>query len=104
MMLAVDRADEPGVGRVYNLGTDETIVRRRLDRDRSARTSASRPRIEHTGGERGWAGDSPLIHLDCSRIRGARLGPTLTIREADRADARLARRRTRGCSRPRARA
>ena len=31
------------------------------------------PELEYTGGIRGWLGDSPLIHLDCGRIRVARL-------------------------------
>ena len=45
------------------------------------------PEIEHTGGRRGWTGDSPLIHLDTARIRGLGWRPTLTIREAVRAHA-----------------
>ena len=28
------------------------------------------PEITHTGGERGWVGDSPLIHLDCAPPAG----------------------------------
>ena len=40
------------------------------------------PEIEHTGGLRGWPGDSPLIHLDCSRIRALGWEPTVTIDEA----------------------
>ena len=44
--------------------------------------SGALPEIEHGGGKRGWAGDSPLIHLDCSRIRGLGWAPTLTIRES----------------------
>jgi UDP-glucose 4-epimerase len=40
------------------------------------------PRIEYTGGERGWIGDSPLIHLDCSRLRALGWRPRLTIAEA----------------------
>ena len=40
------------------------------------------PEIEHTGGRRGWIGDSPLIHLDTTRIRGLGWKPELTIREA----------------------
>jgi UDP-glucose 4-epimerase len=66
---------------VYNLGTDETIVV-----DESVALIADQmslsPRIEHTGGERGWTGDSPLIHLDTTRIRGLGWKPQLTIREA----------------------
>ena len=38
--------------------------------------------IEHTGGERGWIGDSPLILLDCSRLRALGWTPRLTIAEA----------------------
>ena len=40
------------------------------------------PEIEHTGGRRGWTGDSPLIHLDIGRIRDLGWRPRLTIREA----------------------
>ena len=42
------------------------------------------PRIEHTGGKRGWTGDSPLIHSTPTRIRGLGWRPTLTISEARR--------------------
>lgn len=39
------------------------------------------PIIERTGGERGWVGDSPFIHLDCSRIRAMGWTPTLSIQQ-----------------------
>jgi UDP-glucose 4-epimerase len=39
------------------------------------------PRLEYTGGERGWIGDSPFIHLDCNRMRNLGWTPKLTIRE-----------------------
>jgi UDP-glucose 4-epimerase len=74
-------AEAPGETHVYNLGTDETIV---VD-DSIARITAHlglRPQIEHTGGRRGWAGDSPLIHLDCARMRGLGWAPTLSIAQA----------------------
>jgi len=65
----------------YNLGTDEVS-----DVDTSVRAVCHRlgvtPRIEYTGGERGWIGDSPLIHLDCSRLRALGWRPRLTIAEA----------------------
>jgi UDP-glucose 4-epimerase len=71
---------EPGA-HVYNLGTQETVVV-----DESVRIIADylslQPEIEHTGGRRGWIGDSPLIQLDTTRIRGLGWQPTLTIREA----------------------
>ena len=82
ILRAVDAHDaEPGVTRVYNLGTDETVV---VD-DSIALITAHlgvSPAIEHTGGERGWPGDSPLIHLDCTRMRALGWAPTLTIKDA----------------------
>ena len=40
------------------------------------------PRLEYSGGDRGWIGDNPFIFLDCSRIRALGWRPKLTIREA----------------------
>ena len=40
------------------------------------------PEIVHTGGERGWIGDSPLIQLDCSRLRALGWEPSHTIAQA----------------------
>jgi UDP-glucose 4-epimerase len=81
MLRAVEyHAAEPGA-HVYNLGSDETIVV-----DDSARIIASHlglePALSHTGGIRGWVGDSPLIHLDTARIRALGWTPTITIPEA----------------------
>jgi UDP-glucose 4-epimerase len=72
--------DEPGA-HIYNLGTDETVV---VDDSVKIITEhlGLSPEIEHTGGLRGWTGDSPLIHLDTTRIRGLGWRPTLTIPEA----------------------
>ena len=65
----------------YNLGTDEVTT---VDRSVAAVVGHLElaPAIEHTGGERGWIGDSPLIHLDCSRLRALGWEPQLTIAEA----------------------
>ncbi len=41
-----------------------------------------KPRLEYTGGDRGWVGDSPFILLDCSRMRALGWKPRLTIRES----------------------
>jgi UDP-glucose 4-epimerase len=40
------------------------------------------PKIEYTGGERGWIGDNPFIYLDTKRIRALGWLPKLTIRDA----------------------
>lgn len=70
----------PGEFAVYNLGTDETVVVNDSI-DVICEHMGVRPVIEYAGGRRGWAGDSPLIHLDCARIRGLGWSPRLGIRQ-----------------------
>jgi UDP-glucose 4-epimerase len=74
-------AARPGAADIYNLGTDETLT---VDESVAeiCRRLGVEPAVEHTGGERGWPGDSPLIHLDCARIRALGWRPELSIREA----------------------
>jgi UDP-glucose 4-epimerase len=70
---------EPGAF-IYNLGHTETVV---VD-DSVAHICAQlavNPRIEHTGGIRGWTGDSPLIHLDCRKMRALGWQPRLSIKD-----------------------
>jgi UDP-glucose 4-epimerase len=81
ILTAAERHDcEPGA-HVYNLGTEETLLVDDSVRIITEHLSLS-PEIEHTGGRRGWIGDSPLIHLDIGRIRGLGWRPRLTIRQA----------------------
>jgi len=83
MTLAIDRELEQGAVHVYNLGADETIV---VDQSIATITAhlGVAPELEYGGGTRGWLGDSPLIHLDCARIRALGWRPTLTIPEGIR--------------------
>jgi UDP-glucose 4-epimerase len=80
LTAAAHHGDDPGAY-VYNLATDETVTV-----DESVATITARmgltPEIQKSGGDRGWAGDSPLIHLDTERIRSLGWAPTLTIRDA----------------------
>lgn len=81
MLTAVERhRRDPGT-HIYNLATDETLLV-----DESVAIIAAHlgltPVVEHTGGCRGWVGDSPLIRLDTSRIRALGWRPELTITEA----------------------
>jgi UDP-glucose 4-epimerase len=71
---------QPGM-HVYNLGTDDSII---VDESIAVITEhlGVRPVLEHTGGLRGWAGDSPLIHLDTTKIRALGWEPKVSIREA----------------------
>jgi UDP-glucose 4-epimerase len=103
ILLAAERhRAEPGAV-VYNLGTDETIT---VDESVAIITEhlGLSPEIEHTGGSRGWTGDSPLIHLDTTRIRNLGWEPRLTIGQAVvrtlewlGESVRVARSRARGC-------
>jgi UDP-glucose 4-epimerase len=81
MLRAADRhGGQPGA-HVYNLGTDETVT---VDESIEVITGhlGVRPRLDYTGGSRGWVGDSPLIHLDTTKIRSLGWEPQVRIREA----------------------
>ncbi len=71
--------DEPGA-HIYNLGCDQTVI---VDRSIAiiAEHMGVEPSIEHTGGPRGWPGDSPLIQLDTTRIRSLGWAPNLSIEQ-----------------------
>ena len=81
VMTLVDRhGGQPGA-HIYNLGTDETVV---VDRSVEiiTRHLGLSPLIEHTGGRRGWIGDSPLIRLDTTRLKALGWRPRLSIEQA----------------------
>jgi UDP-glucose 4-epimerase len=66
---------------VFNLGTDEYCT---------VKDSVSwicdrlgvKPKLEFTGGDKGWVGDNPFIFLETKRIRETGWEPALTIRDA----------------------
>lgn len=82
-MLTAARAHEreQGATHVYNLGTDETVTVNQSLATIVAHMGLD-PVLDYAGGRRGWAGDSPLIHLDCTRIRSLGWKPTLSIAQA----------------------
>jgi UDP-glucose 4-epimerase len=81
ILAAAERHHDQRGTHVYNLGTDETVVVDDSVRILTEHLSLA-PRIEYTGGRRGWTGDSPLIHLDTTRIRALGWRPRLTIEES----------------------
>jgi UDP-glucose 4-epimerase len=80
ILAAAERHGQQPGARIYNLGTQETIVVDESVKVIAGHLSLS-PRIEHTGGRRGWTGDSPLILLDTTRIRSLGWEPKLTIEQ-----------------------
>ena len=81
MLAATSHHLGRGGAHVYNLGTNETVI---VDESLAVicATLGVDPVVEHTGGRRGWTGDSPLIRLDTSKLRNLGWSPTLTIRGA----------------------
>jgi UDP-glucose 4-epimerase len=81
IMLAHEKSTDR-VG-IFNLGLDESIeVRQSIAW--IADELAMNPELRFAGGDRGWIGDNPLIHLDASRMRRLGWMPKLSIEAAVR--------------------
>ncbi|HWE96051.1 MAG TPA: NAD-dependent epimerase/dehydratase family protein [Tepidisphaeraceae bacterium] len=78
MLRVIEQADAPV--NVFNLGTDE-YCRVSDSLDWITAKLNVRPRRNHTGGPRGWVGDSPFIFLDTAKVRALGWRPMLTIRQ-----------------------
>ena len=66
---------------VYNLGTNEYCQ----VNDSIGWISGHlglKPRLEYSGGDRGWIGDNPFIFLDAAKIQATGWKPKLTIRDS----------------------
>jgi UDP-glucose 4-epimerase len=66
---------------VFNLGADEYVQVNDSIRFICAALKL-KPKIEYTGGNRGWVGDNPFIFLDAKRIRATGWKTTLTIEQS----------------------
>jgi len=65
---------------VYNLGTPEYVeVNRSIGHICAA--LGLKPKLEYTGGNRGWIGDNPFIFLDTKKIQATGWSPKLTIEQ-----------------------
>jgi UDP-glucose 4-epimerase len=78
MLLAIRQSDESV--NIFNLGTDSDCEVNDSIGWICAALGVT-PRIEYGGGDRGWAGDNPVIRLDTKKIRALGWRPKLTIRE-----------------------
>ena len=65
---------------IYNLGTDEYV---QVNNSISYICAALglKPKLEYTGGARGWVGDNPFIFLDTKKIRSTGWKTSLTIEQ-----------------------
>ena len=65
---------------IYNLGTPEFVQVNDSIRFICAALGL-RPRLDYTGGDRGWIGDNPFIFLDTKKIQATGWKPKLTIEQ-----------------------
>ena len=63
---------------IYNLGTPE-YVQVNDSISHLCRALGVQPKLEYTGGDRGWIGDNPFIFLDTKKIQATGWKPKLTI-------------------------
>src|SRR5579862_1413898 len=66
---------------VYNLGTDEYVEVNQSIQLICAHLGV-KPKLEYSGGSRGWVGDNPFIFLDTRKIRSTGWKTTLTIEQS----------------------
>jgi UDP-glucose 4-epimerase len=78
MLLAVNRANDKI--NIFNLGADEFCE---VNNSIAWITNylGIKPKLNYTGGVRGWIGDSPFIFLDCAKIRALGWRPQLSIEQ-----------------------
>ena len=79
MMTVIERATDKV--NIYNLGTDEYCEVNDSIRWICEHLRLS-PKLEYSGGERGWVGDNPFIFLDCSKLKGLGWKAKFSIEEA----------------------
>jgi UDP-glucose 4-epimerase len=77
MLNAVASSDEPV--NTYNLGHDDNIQVTPIAQIVCEELGLSNVNFKYAGGERGWVGDSPFIHLDIAKMKNLGWKPTLSI-------------------------
>jgi UDP-glucose 4-epimerase len=64
---------------IYNIGHDNYIEVTPIAEIVCKELGLENVEFVYTGGERGWIGDVPFIHLDISKLKSLGWKPTLTI-------------------------
>ncbi len=81
MLTIVEQSKMPNDVHVYNIGhTDWLEVNQSIAI--ICREMKVSPKLEYTGGERGWVGDSPKILLDTKRLRGLGWKESFSVEDA----------------------
>ena len=73
-----------GLAQVYNLGHEQSLTADQVARTVVAEAGLAGVRFAHTGGRRGWPGDSPVVRLDTRRIRRLGWVPRVGVAEGVR--------------------
>jgi UDP-glucose 4-epimerase len=87
IFCAVDRFQ--GNKGIFNLGHDDSLNVLDLARIVTSELGLDGVEFVTSGGERGWLGDSPVVHLDTSRIKELGWSPRISIEEGIRATTRF---------------
>lgn len=82
-MLTVTQKAQDKVN-IFNLGTDEYCEIVNSIRWICEELGVA-PRLDYTGGSRGWIGDNPFIYLDTKKVRALGWAPKHTIEQGVRA-------------------
>ena len=89
VMLGIEKGAAPK--NLFNLGHDEFIDVVRVVSIILDELKLRDVKLEFAGGKRGWLGDSPLVHLDTSRVKALGWQPRTSIEEGLRRTVRYLR-------------
>ena len=89
VMLGIERGG--GAKNVFNLGHDHFLTVLEVVRIILDELGLRDVRLEFAGGQRGWLGDSPLVHLDTTRIKALGWQPETSIEDGIRRTVRYLR-------------
>jgi UDP-glucose 4-epimerase len=87
IMLAIDQSTS--AKNVYNLGHDYFVTVVEVAKIVLNELGLKDVALEFSGGKRGWLGDSPLVHLDTTKIRKLGWKPQTSIEEGLRRTVRF---------------
>jgi UDP-glucose 4-epimerase len=87
IMLGIEKSQTEK--NIYNLGQDYFITVVEVVRIIIEELGLKDVQLEFAGGKRGWIGDSPLVHLDTSKMKALGWQPLVSIEESIRRTVRF---------------